>query len=107
MGMSTLYGIKKLKKHSEELKFIKNFQQDTIVDVKLITEAYLSKKSLPKTASKEIEIKRKTFKIKFLESLSLLQNIEYTKFTKKRISMSVTGQNPLIKMLFPNVIIRL
>jgi hypothetical protein len=62
VGMSTFYEIKKLKKHIEELKFIKNFQQDIIVDVKLITEAYLSKKSLPKTASKKIEIKKKHLK---------------------------------------------
>ncbi|MFQ3182123.1 MAG: hypothetical protein ACJAUV_002151 [Flavobacteriales bacterium] len=42
--MRTLDEIKKLKKHLEELKFAKDFQQDTIVDVKPITSVYLSKK---------------------------------------------------------------
>ena len=42
--MSTLNEIKKRKKHVEELKFVKDFRQDTMVAVKLITSAYLSKK---------------------------------------------------------------
>jgi len=58
-GMSKQDEIKKLKERIEELEFVKDFQQDIIADMELITGVDMSKKSLPKTLAKEIEIKKK------------------------------------------------
>tara|TARA_R110002073_G_scaffold325339_1_gene504266 strand:- start:407 stop:865 length:459 start_codon:yes stop_codon:yes gene_type:complete len=58
-GMSKLDEIKKLKERIEELEFQKDFQQDIIADMELITGVDMSKKSLPKTLAKEIEQKKK------------------------------------------------
>ena len=59
MGMSKNDEIKKLKEKIEELQFQKDFQQDIIADMELITGVDMSKKSLPKTLAKEIERKKK------------------------------------------------
>ena len=59
MGMSKNDEIKRLKEKIEELEFQKDFQQDIIADMELITGVDLSKKSLPKTLAKEIERKKK------------------------------------------------
>jgi transposase len=53
-GMSKLDEIKKLKERIEELEFVKDFQQDIIADMELITGVDMSKKSLPKIVAKEI-----------------------------------------------------
>ena len=58
-GMSKNDEIKKLKEKIEELEFQKEFQQDIIADMELITGVDMSKKSLPKTLAKEIERKKK------------------------------------------------
>jgi transposase-like protein len=58
-GMSKSDEIKKLKEKIEELEFQKDFQQDIIADMELITGVDMSKKSLPKTLAKEIEQKKK------------------------------------------------
>lgn len=58
-GMGKLDEIKKLKERIEELEFQKDFQQDIIADMELITGVDMSKKSLPKTLAKEIELKKK------------------------------------------------
>ena len=58
-GMSKDKEIKKLKEKIEELEFQKDFQQDIIADMELITGVDMSKKSLPKTLAKEIELKKK------------------------------------------------
>ena len=58
-GMGKLDEIKKLKERIEELEFVKDFQQDIIADMEIITGVDLSKKSLPKTLAKEIELKKK------------------------------------------------
>ena len=58
-GMSKLNEIKKLKERIEELEFVKDFQQDIIADMEIITGVDLSKKSLPKTLVKEIALKKK------------------------------------------------
>ncbi len=58
-GMSKDKEIKKLKEKIEELEFQKDFQQDIIADMELITGVDMSKKSLPKTLAKEIEQKKK------------------------------------------------
>lgn len=58
-GMSKNEEIKKLKEKIEELEFQKDFQQDIIADMELITGVDMSKKSLPKTLAKEIELKKK------------------------------------------------
>ena len=58
-SMSKNDQIKKLKERIEELEFVKEFQQDIIADMELITGVNLSKKSLPKTLVKEIEKKKK------------------------------------------------
>ena len=57
--MNKLDEIKKLKKRIEVLEFAKDFQQDIIADMKIITGVNLSKKSLPKTLAKEIKLKKK------------------------------------------------
>jgi len=58
LGMSKKDEIKKLKERIEELEFVKDFQQDIIADMELITGVDLAKKSLPKTLAKEIEKKK-------------------------------------------------
>ena len=58
-GMSKNDEIKKLRERIEELEFVKDFQQDIIADMELITGVDMSKKSLPKTLAKEIELKKK------------------------------------------------
>ncbi|MGI8635609.1 MAG: hypothetical protein ACR2KZ_09425 [Segetibacter sp.] len=50
--------IKKLKERIEELEFIKELQQDIIVDFEEITGEDLSKKYLPEALRKEIEKKK-------------------------------------------------
>jgi transposase len=54
MGMSKQDEIKKLRERIEELEFVKDFQQDIIADMELITGVDMSKKSLPKIVAKEI-----------------------------------------------------
>ena len=51
--------IKKLKEKIEELEFVKDFQQDVIADMELITGVDMAKKSLPKTLANEIEKKKR------------------------------------------------
>lgn len=58
-GMSKNDEIKRLKEIIEKLEFQKDFQQDIIADMELITGVDMSKKSLPKTLAKEIELKKK------------------------------------------------
>ena len=57
-GMSKQDEIKKLKERIEELEFVKDFQQDIIADMELITGVDMSKKSLPKTLADEINKKK-------------------------------------------------
>ncbi|MCG8183950.1 helix-turn-helix domain-containing protein [Tenacibaculum piscium] len=70
-GMSKLDEIKKLKERIEELEFVKDFQQDIIADMEIITGVDMSKKSLPETLAKEIEIKKKNI-LKENGSISIL-----------------------------------
>ena len=70
-GMSKNDEIKKLKERIEELEFVKDFQQDVIADMELITGVDMSKKSLPKTLAKEIEQKKKN-RLKESGSISAL-----------------------------------
>jgi transposase-like protein len=58
LGMSKQDEIKKLKQRIEELEFVKEFQQDVIADMELITGVDLAKKSLPKTLADEIQKKK-------------------------------------------------
>ena len=51
--------IKKLKERIEELEFIKEFQQDIIVEFEKVTGKELAKKYLPKHLSDEIARKKK------------------------------------------------
>ena len=73
-GMSKNDEIKKLKEKIEELEFVKDFQQDIIADMELITGVDMSKKSLPKTLAKEIEIKKKA-RIKENGSINVLGSL--------------------------------
>lgn len=57
-NMSKQDEIKRLKEKIAELEFVKEFQQDIIADMELITGVDLSKKSLPETLAKEIEKKK-------------------------------------------------
>lgn len=54
--------LKKLKQRIEELEFIKDFQQDLIVEFEIETGDLKSKKYLPEQLAKEIEQKRKKAK---------------------------------------------
>ena len=58
-GMSKDQEIKKLKEKIEELLFIKDFQQDMIVEFENLTGQELSKKFLPEHLSIEIQRKKK------------------------------------------------
>lgn len=58
-NMSKNKEIKLLKEKIEELEFIKEFQQEIIAEVELITGLDIAKKSLPEKLAKEIEKKKK------------------------------------------------
>ena len=58
LGMSKQDEIKRLKEKIEELEFVKDFQQDIIADMEIITGVDMSKKSLPKTLADEIQKKK-------------------------------------------------
>ncbi|WP_418638883.1 transposase [Winogradskyella sp.] len=73
-GMSKNDEIKRLKEKIEELEFVKDFQQDIIADMELITGVDMSKKSLPKTLAKEIELKKKN-RIKENGSINVLGSL--------------------------------
>jgi transposase-like protein len=73
-GMSKDQEIKKLKEKIEELEFVKDFQQDIIADMELITGVDMSKKSLPKSLAKEIELKKKN-RLKENGSISVLESL--------------------------------
>ena len=51
--------IKKLKERNEALEFIKDFQQDMIIEFEKITGEELSKKFLPEHIANEIQRKKK------------------------------------------------
>ncbi len=57
--MSKEQEIKKLRERVEELEFIKDFQQDMIVEFEKVTGEELSKKFLPEHLAQEIERKKK------------------------------------------------
>jgi hypothetical protein len=57
--MSKDQEIKKLKDKLEELMFVKEFQQDMIVEFENITGQELSKKYLPEYLANEIQRKKK------------------------------------------------
>ncbi len=59
-GMSKNDEIKKLKERIEELEFIKDLQQDIIIDFEKITGEELSKKLLPEALENEIAKKKKS-----------------------------------------------
>ncbi|WP_255505920.1 helix-turn-helix domain-containing protein [Mesonia sp. K4-1] len=84
-GMSKNDEIKKLKEKIEELEFQKDFQQDIIADMELITGVDMSKKSLPETLAKEIERKKKAI-IKENGSMDVLgsANKPFTKDLKPK-----------------------
>ena len=58
-GMSKNDELKKLRERVEELEFIKDFQQDMIVEFEKITVEELSKKFLPEHLAQEIQRKKK------------------------------------------------
>lgn len=58
-GMSKNDELKKLRERIEELEFIKDFQQDMIVEFEKITGEELSKKFLPEHLAQEIQRKKK------------------------------------------------
>ena len=59
-GMSKNDEIKKLKERIEELEFIKELQQDIIIDFEKTTGEELSKKLLPDALANEIQRKKKS-----------------------------------------------
>ena len=58
-GMSKSDEIKKLKERIEALEFIKELQQDIIIDFEKVTGQELSKKFLPEALANEIARKKK------------------------------------------------
>ncbi len=58
-SMSKEQEIKKLKERIEELEFVKDFQQDMIVEFEKITGEELSKKFFPEHLAQEIQKKKK------------------------------------------------
>lgn len=58
-NMSKNKEIKLLKDKIEELEFVKEFQQEIIAEVELITGLDIAKKSLPEKLAKEIEQKKR------------------------------------------------
>jgi len=58
-SMSKNDEIKKLKEKIDELTFVKEFQQEIIAEMELITGSNMSKKSLPEALAKEIEKKKR------------------------------------------------
>ena len=58
-AMSKDQEIKKLREKLEELEFIKDFQQDMIVEFEKVTGQELSKKFLPEHLANEIQRKKK------------------------------------------------
>ena len=59
-GMSKNAEIKKLKERIQELEFIKELQQDIIIDLEKTTGEELSKKLLPDALANEIARKKKS-----------------------------------------------
>lgn len=57
--MSKEQEIKKLRERIEELEFVKDFQQDMIVEFEKVTGEELSKKFLPEHLAQEIQRKKK------------------------------------------------
>ena len=57
--MSKDQEIKKLRERIEELEFVKDFQQDMIVEFEKVTGEELSKKFLPEHLAQEIQRKKK------------------------------------------------
>ena len=57
--MSKNVELKKLREKVEELEFIKELQQDIIIDFQEVTGKDLSKKLLPKVLAKEIETRKR------------------------------------------------
>jgi cell fate (sporulation/competence/biofilm development) regulator YmcA (YheA/YmcA/DUF963 family) len=57
--MSKQNEIKKLRERIKELEFVKDFQQDIIADMELITGVDMAKKSFPKIVADEIALKKK------------------------------------------------
>ncbi len=60
-GVSKNDELKKLRERIEELEFIKDFQQDMIVEFEKVTGEELSKKFLPEHLAQEIQKKKKKF----------------------------------------------
>jgi len=58
-GMSKEQEIKKLRERIEELEFVKDFQQDLIINFEKVTGQELSKKYLPEQLANEIQRKKK------------------------------------------------
>lgn len=58
-AMSKDQELKKLREENEELKFIKDFQQDLIAEFEKVTGKELSKEWLPEQLAKEIQKKKK------------------------------------------------
>jgi hypothetical protein len=50
--------LKRLRERNEELEFIKDFQQDLIIEFEKVTGKELSKKFLPEQLSNEIQKKK-------------------------------------------------
>ena len=58
-AMSLEQEIKKLRERIEELEFVKDFQQELIIEFEKVTGQELSKKYLPESLSEEIQRKKK------------------------------------------------
>ena len=84
--------IKKLKERIEALEFIKELQQDIIVDFEKVTGQELSKKYLPEALANEIARKKKSFQSKMVvrmfraKQTGLLQKTKGAKTNRRKCS---------------------
>ena len=93
LGMSKKDEIKKLKERIEELEFVKDFQQDIIADMELITGVDMSKKSLPKTLADEIE-KKKQDRLKengWSNVLGSVNRLSTSAWNLTKLKLTMTG----------------
>ena len=92
-GMSKKDEIKRLKERIEELEFVKDFQQDIIADMELITGVDMSKKSLPKTLADEIE-KKKQDRLKengWSNVLGSVNRLSTSAWNLTKLKLTMTG----------------
>jgi hypothetical protein len=88
------------------LEFVKDFQQDIIADMEIITGVDLSKKSLPKTLTDETELKKKnilkengSINVLGLENKPSIKDAKHKKINRKTIENSSSWYKTIVNKL--------